>query len=103
MQGRAAHRSNRIHAIRRLSLAITFGVLATWASAQSADAQLSHRSPTWGGGEEPWIYLKPLFLAELGAARALRTLAEGGHPLPAVDIDNLIRGKNTPSKAGTAA
>ena len=38
-------------------------------------------------GEEPWLFLKPLFLSELGTARALRGLCEGGHPLPAIDVD----------------
>ncbi len=38
-------------------------------------------------GEEPWLYLKPLFLAELGVARALRSLLEGRHPLPALDVE----------------
>src|SRR5262249_24499526 len=37
------------------------------------------------GGEEPWLYLKPLFLAELGVARCLRKLCAGDHPLPALD------------------
>ncbi len=32
--------------------------------------------------EPPLIYLKTLFLAELGVARALRGLTEGDHPLP---------------------
>jgi exodeoxyribonuclease V alpha subunit len=36
-------------------------------------------------GEEPWLYLKPLFLAEAGVARALSSLQEGPHPLPAID------------------
>lgn len=36
---------------------------------------------------EPWLYLKPLFLAELGVARALRSLSEGQHPLPAIEIE----------------
>jgi exodeoxyribonuclease V alpha subunit len=39
------------------------------------------------GGEEPWLYLKPLFMAELGVARSIRKLREGRHPLPAVDIE----------------
>jgi exodeoxyribonuclease V alpha subunit len=39
------------------------------------------------GGDEPWLYLKPLFLAELGVARALHRLQEGGHPLPAINRD----------------
>ena len=39
------------------------------------------------GGEEPWLYLKPLFMAELGVARSIRKLREGRHPLPAIDIE----------------
>jgi exodeoxyribonuclease V alpha subunit len=38
-------------------------------------------------GEEPWLYLKPLFLAEVGVARAIRNLREGEHPLPAIKAD----------------
>jgi exodeoxyribonuclease V alpha subunit len=41
--------------------------------------------------EEPWLYLKPLFMAEVGVARTLRNLREGGHPLPAVNIDNALK------------
>jgi exodeoxyribonuclease V alpha subunit len=36
------------------------------------------------------LYLKPLFLAELGVARALRGLREGNHPLPAIDADTAL-------------
>jgi exodeoxyribonuclease V alpha subunit len=35
--------------------------------------------------DEPWLYAKPLFLAEVGVARALRNLCGGGHPLPKID------------------
>src|SRR5438132_2727352 len=35
------------------------------------------------GGEEPWLYLKPLFLAEVGVARAVGSLREGVTSLPA--------------------
>jgi exodeoxyribonuclease V alpha subunit len=42
------------------------------------------------GGDEPWLYLKPLFLAEIGVARALRKLCEGGHPLPAIDVEAAV-------------
>jgi len=35
----------------------------------------------------PWLYLKPLFLAELGVARTLRQLREGPHPLPDIKTD----------------
>jgi exodeoxyribonuclease V alpha subunit len=36
--------------------------------------------------DEPWLYLKPLFLAESGVARSLRNLCDGGHPLPKIDV-----------------
>lgn len=42
-------------------------------------------SPT--GGTEDWLYLKPLFLAEVGVARAIKALAQGDHPLPEVDVE----------------
>jgi exodeoxyribonuclease V alpha subunit len=42
------------------------------------------------GGDVPWLYLKPLFLAELGVARCLTKLREGGHPLPALDLDQAL-------------
>jgi exodeoxyribonuclease V alpha subunit len=47
----------------------------------------------WAGGEVadgPWLYLKPLFLAELGVARAVRSLKEGAHPLPAIDVERAL-------------
>ena len=34
---------------------------------------------------EPWLYLKPLFLAELGVARTLSSLCLGPHPLAGID------------------
>jgi exodeoxyribonuclease V alpha subunit len=40
-----------------------------------------------GAGDEPWLYLKPLFLAELGVARGLQQLAQGEHPLAAIDAE----------------
>jgi exodeoxyribonuclease V alpha subunit len=39
------------------------------------------------GGDEPWLYLKPLFLAELGTARAIHKLRAGRHPLPGMDLE----------------
>ncbi|MFL5242899.1 MAG: ATP-dependent RecD-like DNA helicase [Gemmataceae bacterium] len=38
-------------------------------------------------GEETWLYLKPLFLAEVGVARSLKKLQEDRHPLPAINTD----------------
>jgi exodeoxyribonuclease V alpha subunit len=43
------------------------------------------------GDGEPWLYLKPLFLAELNLARCLHKLQQGEHPLPALDLDAAIR------------
>lgn len=40
--------------------------------------------------DAPWLYLKPLFLAELGVARAMQTLLQGAHPLPALDVDKAL-------------
>ncbi|MCI0457845.1 MAG: ATP-dependent RecD-like DNA helicase, partial [Gemmataceae bacterium] len=37
-------------------------------------------------GEAPWLYLKPLFLAELGIARALTRLRQGKHPLGPINL-----------------
>lgn len=51
------------------------------------------REPFAGGSapmedmEAPWLYLRPLFLAELGVARTLRALTAGGHPLPAINLE----------------
>ncbi len=42
------------------------------------------------GHEEPWLYLKPLFLAELGVARALLALRQGAHPLPALNAETAL-------------
>ncbi len=42
-------------------------------------------------GETPWLYLSPLFLAELGLARSIHALQESEHPLPTVDVETAIR------------
>jgi exodeoxyribonuclease V alpha subunit len=39
---------------------------------------------------EPWLYLKPLFLAEVGVARSLCKLCGGAHPLPALNMDTAL-------------
>jgi exodeoxyribonuclease V alpha subunit len=36
---------------------------------------------------EPWLYLKPLFLAERGTAAELRRLSAGQHPLPEIKVE----------------
>ena len=53
------------------------------------------REPFNGGSEHadaPWLYLKPLFLAEEGVARGLRQLRSGPHPLPQLDVDKALAG-----------
>jgi exodeoxyribonuclease V alpha subunit len=43
------------------------------------------------GDGQPWLYLKPLFLAELNLARGVRRLCAGEHPLPELDLDAVLR------------
>jgi exodeoxyribonuclease V alpha subunit len=38
----------------------------------------------------PWLFLKNLFLAEVGVARAIRSLALGRHPMPSIDLDKAL-------------
>jgi exodeoxyribonuclease V alpha subunit len=40
---------------------------------------------------ERWLYLKNLYLAEVGAARGLLDMCHGPHPLPRVDIEMAIK------------
>jgi exodeoxyribonuclease V alpha subunit len=41
--------------------------------------------------EEPWLYLKRLYVAEVGAAHALKQLADGPQPLPRTDIERAVQ------------
>src|SRR5438309_7540327 len=41
--------------------------------------------------DAPWLYLKPLFLAELGVARSLSQLRIGLHPLRGTNVDEAVR------------
>jgi len=43
------------------------------------------------GADPEWLYLKPLFLAEVGIARAIRALARGDHPLPEINAEAALR------------
>src|SRR5206468_588005 len=51
---------------------------------ETADDSGGSRPPL---AEDNLLYLKPLFLAELGVARQIAALARGPHPLPAVNVD----------------
>jgi exodeoxyribonuclease V alpha subunit len=42
-------------------------------------------------GDPPWLYLKSLFLAELGIARAISRLQQAEHPLPELDVEAAVR------------
>jgi exodeoxyribonuclease V alpha subunit len=44
-----------------------------------------HSAGEGWGRDEPWIFTKPLFLAELGVARAIHSLQTGSHPLTGID------------------
>jgi exodeoxyribonuclease V alpha subunit len=39
---------------------------------------------------QPLLYLKPLFMAELGVARGVKALRSGEHPLPEVDVEKAL-------------
>lgn len=65
--------------------AIAQEIVTTAIESERAAGELVRDTPA-GTVEGPWIYLKPLFLAEIGVARALGQLREGSHPLPAIDI-----------------
>jgi exodeoxyribonuclease V alpha subunit len=40
--------------------------------------------------DQSLLYLKPLFMAELGVARSVKALRSGEHPLPAVDVEKAL-------------
>ncbi|MDY3556431.1 ATP-dependent RecD-like DNA helicase [Gemmata sp. JC717] len=40
--------------------------------------------------EEDLLFLKPMFLAEVGVARSIRALAAGPHPLPSVNVEAAV-------------
>ncbi len=60
---------------------ISHDVIAAAITHQIAEGEIVRETE----GEEPWLYLKALFLAEAGVARALHGLGEGAHPLPAIN------------------
>jgi exodeoxyribonuclease V alpha subunit len=37
-----------------------------------------------------WLYLKPLYLAEVGVAGAVKALAGGRHPLPTIEVEKAL-------------
>ena len=57
-------------------------------------------------GDPPWLYLKSLFLAELGVARCIHKLRQSEHPLPGPGRRGSRpprRGQNGPGTGGDAA
>ncbi|HEX3148968.1 MAG TPA: ATP-dependent RecD-like DNA helicase [Gemmataceae bacterium] len=54
------------------------------------DELVRDKGPSTTGGTEDWLFLKPLFLAENGVARAIRSLAQGDHLLADIDVDAVI-------------
>ncbi len=51
----------------------------------------------------PWLYLRHLYFAEVGAARTLRNLSEGAHPLPKIDLEAALRWVETKMGISLAA
>jgi exodeoxyribonuclease V alpha subunit len=62
------------------------GIIADAANQELAEGELVRERVD----AEEWIYLKPLYLAETGAARALRNLRDGRHPLPAINTESAL-------------
>jgi exodeoxyribonuclease V alpha subunit len=63
---------------------IDAAIVTEAAEHQRAEGVLVREPNPGGDAEGPWLYLKPLFMAELGVARSLKALREGEHPLPAI-------------------
>lgn len=49
------------------------------------------KGTTTQAADEDWLYLKPLYSAESGVARAIRVLASGNHPMPEIDTAAALR------------
>ncbi|HLW67044.1 MAG TPA: ATP-dependent RecD-like DNA helicase [Gemmataceae bacterium] len=56
----------------------------------NAEAASGGREKPVRADETSWLYLKPLFLAEVGVARQIRQLNAGPHPLPAIEIEKAL-------------
>jgi exodeoxyribonuclease V alpha subunit len=68
-------------------------VLPAAVEEEIAAADLVREPFTAGDAPEPpgpWLYLKPLFLAELGVARAVCSLRVGLHPLRGINVEEAI-------------
>ncbi|MBM3981392.1 MAG: ATP-dependent RecD-like DNA helicase [Planctomycetes bacterium] len=67
------------------------GAPPTPSARAGSDSHLpSGRGAAGGGSSDSLIFLRPLFMAELGVARAIKALAAGPHPLPRVNTDDAI-------------
>jgi exodeoxyribonuclease V alpha subunit len=55
------------------------------------DELVRDTGPAADGSTEEWLYLKPLFLAESGVARSIRSLSQGDHPLPEIDVEPALK------------
>jgi exodeoxyribonuclease V alpha subunit len=62
-------------------------VITAAVEAERSEGELVREPQVTPEGDEDWLFLKPLFLAELGVARAIRSLREGTHPLPKLDVE----------------
>ncbi|MFN4261010.1 MAG: ATP-dependent RecD-like DNA helicase [Gemmataceae bacterium] len=65
-------------------------VIAAAVEYERSQGELVRETKVLPKGEEAWIYLKPLFLAELGVARGLCQLRQGKHPLPSLDMEKAL-------------
>lgn len=72
--------------------AIDRAVVMAAVEQQRADDELIRDQPgtAFSTDDDSWLYLKPLFLAEVGVARGIAALAGGPHPLSVIDADAAI-------------
>jgi exodeoxyribonuclease V alpha subunit len=70
---------------------IDAAVVTAAVEAERAEGDLVRETLPTAEGEDTWLYLKPLFLAEVGVARALGGLKDGGHPLPALNVETALK------------
>ncbi len=61
------------------------GIVSTAIEDARTEGDIVRDTPA--GADAPWLYLKPLFLAEIGVARTLHHLRQGEGPLPHINIE----------------
>jgi exodeoxyribonuclease V alpha subunit len=88
-EGNVGYPESRVidHAADPEKIGIDPDVLRAAVEHERTEGSIVRDTPGGENDDGPWLYLKPMFLAEVGVARALKKLREGGHPLPAINAE----------------